>query len=87
MDYAKVSLEKHYEYQPGDLPGKYPLTLSGKTSNNYEITFQPGEITVQRAILYATIGNVEVEIGQESSLSRKLAFSVLVVASVVPHRI
>ena len=59
------SLEKHYEYQPGDLPGKYPLTLSGKTSNNYEITFQPGEITVQRAILYATIGNVEVEIGKD----------------------
>lgn len=36
-------------YQPYDKVGSYPITVSGLTAANYEITFVPGQLTVERA--------------------------------------
>ncbi len=38
-------------YHVGDGAGDYQVTLDGYTSNNYEITFNPGTIHVQKATL------------------------------------
>ena len=36
-------------YQPYDKVGSYPITVSGLTAANYEITFVPGQLTVEQA--------------------------------------
>lgn len=45
-----------YDYAQNDDAGKYTITVSGVTSNNYNITFNTGELTVQAITLqYSTI--------------------------------
>ena len=36
-------------YQPYDAVDSYPITVSGLSADNYEITFVPGQLTVERA--------------------------------------
>ena len=42
-------------YQPNDAVGSYPITVSGLSADNYEISFVPGTLTVERAAATLTI--------------------------------
>jgi len=46
-----------------DAPGEYVITPSGLTSNNYEITFVPGKLTVKPVIVKVSV--VDVADGEE----------------------
>jgi hypothetical protein len=53
-------------YQPGSAVGEYPITLSDLTSQNYEITYVPGTLTVTKAALTVTAQNAEIFRGEEA---------------------
>ncbi|SDB03974.1 MBG domain-containing protein [Eubacterium oxidoreducens] len=49
------TLSYAYSYTAGDNAGEYAITPSGQTSDNYEITFMPGTLTVQKAANSVTL--------------------------------
>lgn len=57
-------------YQPFHAVGAYPITVSGLDSQNYDITFESGTLTVSKAEEYAiTLGNLEQLAGHTSTVT------------------
>ena len=51
-------IENTCEYEPGSFVGEYAITPSGVTSDNYNITFIDGTLTVTRAEVYVSDATV-----------------------------
>lgn len=57
-------------YQAFDAVGTYPITVSGLTARNYDITFENGTLTVSKAEDYTiTLGNLEQLAGHTSAVT------------------
>jgi hypothetical protein len=54
-------------YQQGGDVGEYAITITGLTANNYEITFVPGVLTVNKAQLTVTAQNATIVYGAEAA--------------------